>query len=286
MTMKCPLIAEIVILGAILLSVGALVRSAELPFDPSRGLVEVEVLIDGRVKGRFGIDTGADRLYVDRTFATDNDLVLSDKSSERLVVGMGGATEATPISFRSLRIGDAPLYNLQAYAIDISALTTGDPRVHPDGLIGFSVLRNFLVTIDYPHRTMALRTGEPADVARARSQNVSFDLAGHMIIVEAVFNDSIAAPMLLDYCASYTTITRSLAERLHVESDDGAIVVLEKVDLQGLLIADNVTVHVTDMSSLTANLREGDFEGLLGGSFLAGFKITVDYPRKRIHLHE
>ena len=69
-----------------LLTVATSIGAVEVTFHPYRGLVEVEVLIDGRVKGRFGIDTGADRLYIDKKFAEKNNLSKVGGSPPRLIV--------------------------------------------------------------------------------------------------------------------------------------------------------------------------------------------------------
>jgi hypothetical protein len=79
--------------------------AVEVPFHPDRGLVEVEVLIDGRVKGSFGIDTGADRLYIDTKFAEKNNLSKVGGPPPRLGVGIVGASAATGGVMRSHKNG-------------------------------------------------------------------------------------------------------------------------------------------------------------------------------------
>ena len=111
--------------------------AATLPFDPSRGLVEVEVEIDGRVKGKFGIDTGADRVYIDRPFAVRNGLNLRPATPQREIVSVEGSAKAVPISINSLTVGDETSYGLKATAVDLGPLLKDTTSGYPDGLLGF-----------------------------------------------------------------------------------------------------------------------------------------------------
>ena len=133
-----------------------------MPFDPSRGLVEVEVTIDGMAEGAFGIDTGADRLYIDDGFVAEHNLTIRPLSGKSRVAGLGGTSEAQAVTIRSLRVGqDETLYNLKATSVDMSALANNSTVGHPDGLIGHDVLRRFFVTVDYPGRSMELASAVP-----------------------------------------------------------------------------------------------------------------------------
>ncbi|GEM_PF-631684 len=260
-------------------------RAVEVPFDPSRGLVEVNVLVDGRASGLFGIDTGADRLYVNSEFVEDNDLHPKSGPPQRPIVGVHGTSEAKALDIRSLRIGNETLYNLDATVIDLSALVSDEVTDHPDGLIGYEVLKRFYVTVDFPNRLMQLRTGEPDDIQAVRKSFIPFRQERHMIVVDVVFNDDIEVPMVLDYCASQTSLSPDLADDLGLDAEVGDRMVIDKVELSGKLASYNVPCVVTDMSRIKDAVRGVDIEGLLGGTFLQGFKITIDYTRKKIYLH-
>jgi len=261
-------------------------EAVEIDFDPNRGLVEVEVIVNGRAEGTFGIDTGADRLYIDKTWAEDNDLKFKDNPPRRGVAGIHGSSDARGIDLRSLQLDDERLYNLDATVIDIGALVSSPNISHPDGLIGYDVLKRFYVTVDYPESLMELRTGEPDDVLEAMSNATPFRQLRHMIIVDVVFNDEIEVPMVLDYCASHTSISTDLAEELELSTRPGARVRAPKIAVGDDMESRNVLCVVTDFSNLKRSVRKADFEGLLGGSFLYEYKLTVDYTRKRVYLHE
>ena len=266
------------------LPVGA--AGVEIPFHPERGLVEVEVLIDGRIKGRFGIDTGADRLYIDDEFAKKHGLSQVGGPPPRQVVGVHGSSAVSWVELRSLKVGGERLYNLRAAAIDLRALIKDTSRGFPDGLIGHEVLRRFYVTVDYPHQLMEMRMEEPEVFSTQKYVSVPFEVNRHFILVEAVFNDSVKAPMILDYCASYTAITSDLAARLGAPAEEGSRSIIESMRLEDKVTSDDVVVIVRDMQNLKKSAGRTRFDGILGAGFLYRHKITIDYKRNEIHVHQ
>lgn len=259
--------------------------AVEIPFHPDRGLVEVEVLIDGRVKGRFGIDTGADRLYIDKKFAEKNNLSKVGGPPPRLVVGVEGSSAASWVELRSLKLGREQLYNLKASVIDLGALIKDQRLGYPDGLMGHEILRQFYVTVDYPRQKLEMKMEEPEIFSTKKFVSIPFEIHRHLIIVDAVFNDSVTAPMILDYCASYTVVTPDLAKRLGISEHSGTRARMRSIQVSERLSTTGVMVIVRDLSNLKQSAGRIQFEGILGGSFLYRHKITVDYKRKKIHLH-
>jgi hypothetical protein len=256
-----------------------------IPFDPERGLVEVRVLIDGRVQGKFGLDTGADRLYIDRAFAKTNGLSFAEGAPSHQIVGVDGVAQSSAVSLRSMEIGDERLYNLPAVAIDLNDLTQGRTGDHPDGLIGFDILRRFYLTIDYPNRTADMYMAEPRFLAGREFETVPFRQFNHLIIVEARFSKDIVRPMVLDYCASFTTISNQLATDLELSVDSRGIGALPSLSLNENVSSEMVPAAVANIEAYRRNFRGGEFEGIIGATFLRHFKVTVDYKRNKVYFH-
>jgi len=259
-----------------------------IPFDPMRGLVEVEVTIDGHVKGTFGIDTGADRLYIDSAFAEKNSLTFLRTPPQRPVVGIDGSSEASSVEIRSLLIGKETLYNLHATAISMDRIIKDKRLGYPDGLIGHEILRRFYVTVDYPARTLQLQMGQPEfmkDVNDSAYRTIRFTMQRHLIQVNVTFNDSVTIPMILDYCASYTSLSRSLAGRLGLDFEKDKKQKVASMSIGGIVISKNVQVIVADLSQFKKSLKGAIFEGILGASFLYQYKLTIDYKSERIYVH-
>jgi predicted aspartyl protease len=257
-----------------------------VPFDPDRGLVEVEVTIDGIARGEFGIDTGADRLYLDSDFARANNLKVSPLRAGTYVAGIGGISKTSEVSIRSLRIGrDETLYNLTATVADLEKLGGSTSGEHPDGLIGFEILRRFYVTVDYPNGTMELISHEP-DFLGGQTGYVSipFEQRRHMIMVNTIFGDTVMAPMIFDYCASLTTVSPELAERLGFDSDGPERITIGDMGF-GKVGSTAVAALIIDHGNLTQSNPGVEFEGIIGASFFYRSKITVDYKRQLIYFH-
>jgi predicted aspartyl protease len=267
------------VLSTAVLLAGA--HAGESPFDPTRGLVELPVVVNGLVRGKFGLDTGADRLYVDKTFATANRLGTT-RTIKYEVRGIDGTSPAAHIELGSLRFADETLIDIGATVIDLSALTKDTTGGVPDGLIGFDVLRRFYVTVDFPNQSINLEQSQPAFLNGNRYEEVPFDLVKHFVMVDVIINGTIPARMMLDYCASYTVITPAFATRL---GTDGEYAKLESIAL-GSSETPQVRVVIADHSNILKGSPDLEIDGILGATFLYPHVITVDYRRAKIYVHE
>jgi len=271
----------------ILLALATASRSEPVPFDPHRGLVEVDVVINGIVKGTFGIDTGADRLYVDRGFAKKNNLKIEELCEKLHVAGIEGIAEASEVNLRSLRIGECEtLYNLEATVVDMNTLAGQLQEKHPDGLIGHEVLRRFYVTVDYPERQFELISHEPEFLCGGDFVDIPFELQRHLIVVDVYFGGGVEVPMILDYCASLTTISPFLAEELGYDPEGPSRVTIPNVSIDCEVESVDVPALIKDHCLLKKSVPDAKFEGILGASFLYRHKITVDYKRHKVYVQK
>jgi len=247
------------------------------------------VTIDGHVKGTFGIDTGADRLYIDSIFARKNKLTFVRSTPQRPVVGIDGSSGASFVDVRSLRIGKETLYNLQATAISMDRIIKDKHLGYPDGLLGHDILRRFYVTVDYPARTLKLEMGQPDFLKNKKEKayrTIRFSTLRHLILVDVTLDDSVTVPMILDYCASYTSLSKPLAHRLGLDPIKDKRQTIATMSIGGKVKSSNVPVVVADLSHFKNSLKGANFEGIVGASFLYQHKLTIDYKGKRIYIHE
>jgi len=267
------------------------VYALTVPFDPSGGLVEVDVLLDGHIRARFGIDTGADKLYIDKTFARKHGLSFAENTRRRKVAGVDGASSVSFVDLNSLAIGEEIMNDLRATAIDMHELAGSQSIAAPDGLIGFNILRRFYVTVDYPARMLTLQTGRPRFLSGRKYSEFSFRQHKHLILVEVTLDDQATCPMILDYCASHTLISPQLAGELGLDYTIGKVSFIDRISMSGLMtgpgvVARNVPVVVTDFSQYRRSVPRAGFAGILGGSFLSLYKVTVDYQHQRVYFHK
>jgi len=186
-------------------------QSGPLEFDPRFGLVLFQAEVNGAIKGKFGIDTGADGFYVSEKFARNSRLRVSEPDNTRVVRGVVGSSPVAYATFRSFTIGEETLYNLPVEVIDLDLLS--GRKAELDGLVGFSVLRNFYVTVDYPSQTIELFTREPKLLMANSNLTGSFKLQNHLIVVDVILNGADAYSMVLDYCASSSLIIPEVASQ-------------------------------------------------------------------------
>lgn len=261
-----------------------------IPFDASRGIVEVDVLLNQNIKGRFGIDTGADQLYIDRRFAERNGLPFAENTRQRQSVGLHGASAIAYVDLGALKFGDEILTAPRATVIDLIDLSVDKSAPPPDGLIGYEILRNYYLTIDYPARELSLQSEKPSFLNGREYSEFAFRKRQHLIILEVQLNGRLACPMILDYCASHTSISPQFATELDFNSTAGSVHMVDEVSLTGAVVGrnvelDKIPVIVTDLTSYQRSMSHSDIAGILGANLLFRLKITIDYSGKRILVH-
>ena len=90
--------------------------------------------------------------------------------------------------------------------------------------------------------------------------------------------------MILDYCASYTSPSKSLARKLGLDLKEDRKQKVAFMNIGGVLTSKNVPVVVADLSQFKKSLRGAQFEGIVGASFLYQHKLTVNYRGERIYV--
>ncbi len=261
------------------------VIAAEATFDASKGLVEARIRINNRVNGRFGIDTGADRLYIDKSYAEENYLAKEGIPDQRKIVGVDGAAGGYFVTLRSFEVGDQRLHNVKATVVDFDKLTGNKNVEHPDGLIGYEILRRMYVTVDYPNQRFDLELTRPRFLSGRQYETVRFKMFNHLILVDVTFSDGKTRPMILDYCATHSTITKQLASELGLS---GQTDFSENINmsLAGIINSDGVETIVRDLTDYKKAFSRVKFDGILGRTFLNQHKITINYKKSEIYLHK
>ncbi|MDA8123908.1 MAG: retroviral-like aspartic protease family protein [Deltaproteobacteria bacterium] len=121
---------------------------------------------------------------------------------------------------------------------------------------------------------------------------IPFQRAYGGMIVNVVFNDQVAAKMLVDTGATTLKLNVKLLRKLNQSTAsakkrkavtaagvvDATEIIIDKVDLGGAVKRD-VMAGFTDESHDSLH-----YDGLLGLSFLSDFKMTIDYEKNQLHL--
>ena len=148
-------------------------RPATLNFSSQANQVAVPVRIADRSL-TFLVDTAVDPSVIDRAVAKD--LGLERLAEEGAIEGVGSqATTAFPVSIPKFHVGSQKYGPLEALVIDMSRLSArfGGP-LH--GVLGYSLLRDHAVLIDYPTNSITFYAGAAPDEPKGCRHSHRFPL--------------------------------------------------------------------------------------------------------------
>ncbi|MDD5069685.1 MAG: retropepsin-like aspartic protease, partial [Candidatus Omnitrophica bacterium] len=126
-------------------------------YDDFSNSIEIDALLNGTVKAKFIVDTGASIVLLPKSLAKILDLKPVKTSSEIVVtLADGKKVKAYLVVLETIAIGDITAKNVEA-----AVLESGDDQTI--GLLGMSFLKNFLVKIDSQNKKMILEEFEPVE---------------------------------------------------------------------------------------------------------------------------
>lgn len=260
-----------------------LVTAAEpIPFSLKRGIPEIEVIINDSIKASFVIDTGADHIYIDKTFAEKHGLLSGRTQAMRPTRGSLGSTEAKLFSVESLKFGDISLSDLSIVAIDLVSQIKDTSKGYPDGVLGYSFLKNYQVCFaNYPRGWLSKDSIGYKNSNALLYDSVSFDLERHFIVVDVRINGTTDSKFILDTGSSYSIFSPELAIKLGY-LDSLMTITAESILLDDVAWRDSVVVLVRDISDVSEAIKNPLIEGVLGTSFLKGHSFIIDYSRRNL----
>lgn len=125
-------------------------RVMRIPFEPHGSLMRVEVLLNGRVRAPFFIDTGASGVSIPWSIAQKLGLQITD-STPRIRVGTANGVVAEPVvRLKSVQLGPATVK-------DLDAAVSGSMDV---GLLGGAFFNNYVYEVDAAARVITLKPND------------------------------------------------------------------------------------------------------------------------------
>jgi hypothetical protein len=167
----------------------------------------------------FWLDTGSSLTMLSSDVANELKVVPLVPDTLEIVTSTG-RVKAHPSLVRELRIGQLVVQNAPAMIVDEALMQMSElrplerkPPVKIDGIIGFDIIRQLDVEVDYGESTMRLRN--PA-MSRPDADRNLFWVG--LPIVRLVSGEGIPLHFGLDTGAQQTFVTETLLERLSIEA--------------------------------------------------------------------
>ena len=161
-----------------------------------------------------------------------------------------------------------------------------------DGNIGYPFLKDLRITLDYPRRILELTESRPgAEDWKA----FDFELGSPkpLIMMWAKANGSGPYRFALDTGAGSTIISNELAENLSLARGvevpmhgaggavEGFVTQLSSLEFGNVLLRD-VNVVAADVFAALRSPVGGELDGIIGYNVMQQFRVTIDYPMKRM----
>jgi predicted aspartyl protease len=160
---------------------------AKVALDVSSGMPIIQVSVNGKGPFKFAVDTGAGgQVHIDPDLATE--------------LGLNKIGEARVADGSGLNAKTVPLFAIDKFAIGtvsfdgLIGAATGTNGKALDGVIGMALVQEFLLTIDYAHKSLTL---DKSELPAADGKRV-LDYAPGRVIVIPVKIGTVVIPTHLD----------------------------------------------------------------------------------------
>lgn len=249
------------------------------------GRLTLEATIRGKGPYRLFVDTGAGRTVVSHHVAREANLDLVSHETRR---GVGGETRVDLTAPMSIVV-DGRMVDLESLGVsDVPHSLCGDV----EGVVGYDVLRNFLLTIDYATGRAALLT-ESLD-----REGISFLIASGrkpLLLVDVEIAGAGQVLFALDTGAGGTVISPALALRLGLTRGDdvtcigvggpaAAFVAGSPIGISVGTVTASVSPVVLDMFGMLSQDAGRAVDGLVGHDILSRQRLCIDYPHGTLRL--
>jgi hypothetical protein len=250
-----------------------------------QNLMVTDIVVDGDEQGRVVVDTGSPGVFLSPTIFP----------------------RVKPSAVDTVRsLAFSHLLFQQPTVVGTDVINSTDSAAPIGGVVGCSILCNFEVSLNYRDATLTLGgTPLPADVDTLGTSLPFTLLKGvalfppSRVLLDIVIEGGAKYTLLLDTGATFVTLQSALFDaiasdgraRLPVQEDStkapGSATRLQSVTLAGAQAARVVAAEDATLDAklaAIANETGHQIDGLLGGSFLRNFFVTVDYPNRTLHL--
>jgi predicted aspartyl protease len=179
-------------------------------------------LVPVRIRGKvynFWLDTGSSLTMLASDVANDLNITPLEQDTLEIVTSTG-RVKASPALIPQLEIGQLVVQNAPAMIVEESMMRMTEPRpieqsthVKIDGIIGFDIIRQMDLEVDYGENSMRLRN--PAISKPDRDRNMFW--VG-LPVIRLMSMDGVPLHFGLDTGAQLTFVTETLLDKLQLEA--------------------------------------------------------------------
>jgi len=244
---------------------------------------------DGRMR-TFLVDTGSTATLVSAEFA--DGVVDRPRKKSRVPVRVrgahGGEAEFDSVTLRKLWLGDTAFNNVSALVYNLSELSNhlGVPL---DGVIGFPVFRQSLVTLDYPGQRLVIAPRPATPIAppnNAHSSTLTYNVEkGTPLIPVQMGNESFIALIDSGSDGTLTINPAGLRPQFVNGPRPGGLVGSLTGDRQMFVGRLGQNILIGDHLVAQPAIDLTDQLSSLGGEILRHFAITFDCSRNLVTFH-
>nr|WP_293297058.1 pepsin/retropepsin-like aspartic protease family protein [Allomuricauda sp.] len=277
---------------------------AKIPFKKMGKGMAIQIAINDAEKAWMVFDTGATMMAIDSTYATQIGLKVDYTNN------FGGASGSKKLSFSNRnQVHIAPKHSLENITVvmpNLSALKT-DLKENVVGIIGYNILMNYKVLIDYKSQTIALyKFEDELSVNDYKELDFTFDnnitIPQFDIEIELSKNEKIRGKVLFDTGAALSLMLNvPFIEENGIETKLKSIQVLEKEtkslngnfkadkgELNGLTI-NGYSFRNVEIFLPSKNLKSGvsamnGYLGILGNEIIKQFHWIIDYKAMKLYM--
>ena len=164
-----------------------------------------------------------------------------------------------------------------------------------DGNIGFPFLKNLRITIDYPQTVLQLAPSRFKGRTAEHSNAISFDLGSPkpLILVWSIVNGRGPYRFALDTGAGTSIVSSELAQELALPQGvavpmqgaggpaSGFLTKLSSLSFGSVSLGETSIVAANVFTALRGPAG-GKLDGIIGYNVMRQFRVTIDYPMKRM----
>jgi len=261
--------------------------------DEATNHIFMDVYVNKEGPFNFILDTGAKTTTISKKLADKLGIETLDLEVEDISVSIPHGIAL----LHELKINKEIYENEDVLVLDFDKLL-GKCAQHVDGTIGYTTLKYFILTVDYPQRKLQfdrIMNNQLDDYSEVNWQEFVFLDDTHLIGVPVNINGSDSFDFVLDTGAGGTVITLQLAEELQLTTQPfsgivkgvggGAKMEIASIELfkVAMTAQENLQIIVTDLAKVAPKAAKIK-NGIIGYNFLKNYRVILDYPNQRFSL--